>query len=190
VSRVATEQAIATVKRRVSRTPDDPYNGDATIYEQDLAADLLDAREKIWALEINAEETDEISAQIFDLCCAILDGRPEAAKARESIRQSVEHIRSCRKGSCAINLGEAGARATIARLRADLARLQAREGVVVAEGVVTNFGDNDIRNGAFIGEKYASCPWLKSTLVIHLGQRVRVTVQALDGRGKGEEENS
>jgi len=55
---------------------------------------------------INEETGEEISAELFDLCCAVVDGSPNAAAALGSLREHIEHVKSCRMGSCATELGE------------------------------------------------------------------------------------
>jgi hypothetical protein len=75
--------------------------------------------ENCWALEINQEESDECSAELFALVCAVLDNRPEAAKARQELERHIEHVRACRKGSCDTELHGG-------RLRRELAAEKAR----------------------------------------------------------------
>lgn len=51
---------------------------------------------------INLDESEECSAELFELCCDVLDGKPNAEKARNDLREHVEHVRKCRRGSCAV----------------------------------------------------------------------------------------
>ena len=59
-----------------------------------------EARDKAWALEINQDESGECAAELFGLVCAVLDNKPEAAGARVSLQKHIDHVHSCRKGSC------------------------------------------------------------------------------------------
>jgi hypothetical protein len=81
----------------------------------------LEEREnRIWAMEINEEESDEICAELFDLCCKILDGAPDANDLRKQLGDHVKHVRECRKGSCAVALREGG---IVPQLKSQLAQL-------------------------------------------------------------------
>jgi len=55
---------------------------------------------------MDEEASEEISAELFTLCCAVLAGHPDAVAARDELRTHIEHVQSCRRGSCATELGE------------------------------------------------------------------------------------
>lgn len=61
---------------------------------------LSEQQETVNALEITQDESDECAAELFGLVCAVVDGKPEAADARDRLQKHIEHVRACRKGSC------------------------------------------------------------------------------------------
>lgn len=103
-----------------------------------LARELHDAT-------INADEGDEIAAELFELCCAVVDGKPDAAAARDSLQKHIEHVQSCRLGACNTELGHTPLRAANERLTAAL-----RE---IAENYCNEWADLDeIVRAALEGE--------------------------------------
>src|SRR5271169_7110593 len=86
---------------------------------------LLAEREKERdAAVMNEEMGEEIASELFALCCAVVDGKPDASDARDRLLEHINHVRECRKGSCATELG----RTERARADAAEARGAALEG--------------------------------------------------------------
>jgi len=65
-----------------------------------LAARVSELEHDAKVAEINQNEADECAAELFGLVCAVIDGKPESAEAREALQRHIDHVRACRKGSC------------------------------------------------------------------------------------------
>lgn len=73
---------------------------------RELEAERDRVQDEAWTAEMNIDGYEQCAAELFGLCCLVLDGSPEAADARKRLQEHVEHVRSCRKGSCATELGD------------------------------------------------------------------------------------
>src|SRR5271169_4398365 len=58
-----------------------------------------------WAAVMNEEAGEEIASELFALCCAVVDGKPDATDARNKLLEHIKHVQECRQGSCATELG-------------------------------------------------------------------------------------
>src|SRR5262245_8316673 len=70
-----------------------------------LAAERDGLVDETRALTINYEESQEVCAELFQMCCAVLDGDAKAQEYRRRLTDHIAHVKSCGKGSCEFDQG-------------------------------------------------------------------------------------